>query len=625
MQIAMKSHVERTARSAALSICAVALIGCDQISEIGRSPEDRINAAVALSPDLVKARDSVLSKSPDSPERARLLDELKARLQVRAVSCSKGFRPGWLDSGKSIADRLNDRECFAAADAEIARWLNVSRLRHAIEQPPLRPIPKQAPKYIVHSDRITSAAFASDAGVAILHGEQSISIVELENSTVLFKEARNQNSSPIYSLSPNGRVLATVLPNRLELRLAETGELLFSVEGNRVFRWLANHLALLTPISGEAPRVLDLRNGQQVDIPGVRDYIHLAVRSDSSGDEFLLLGSRATYRIAVTGDSRSTSARLIDDSPASGINGAAHAGDLDPAEGVYVEGVNKLRVASIKTGRTVEVSLTPLHFTAALPTGRPGQYLVKLLNPFDPKAPTTKHYVYSLGAETLTPVDTARLGSEKFNFVAPLRMVGLIRDSRISLLQDLVEGEPVLAKDLVSAAQEEANKRKLADFERGIRPADAVPFARSAGLRVYPGPVAEAAKYSRVEAIGVYESEFSSGGPGRPRVEGVVEVRIKRSDVPLVLVLSSYEPVRWMLVSETGARLAAVLVGGNHPSTVVGAGSARVFQIGQSYAYRRGGREYDALQADVFQWTGKPIEVFQGTYRGRTFVVGGAG
>jgi hypothetical protein len=99
---------------------------------------------------------------------------------------------------------------------------------------------------------------------------------------------------------------------------------------------------------------------------------------------------------------------------------------------------------------------------------------------------------------------------------------------------------------------------------------------------------------------------------------------VRRSVQPIALVLSSYEPVRWMIITESGAKLSAVLLSGYHDSTVVGAGAARVYRIGQGYAYGQPSSGCSELQRTVVQWAGKPIAVLQGRYEGSNFSVGGA-
>ncbi len=98
---------------------------------------------------------------------------------------------------------------------------------------------------------------------------------------------------------------------------------------------------------------------------------------------------------------------------------------------------------------------------------------------------------------------------------------------------------------------------------------------------------------------------------------------MRRGPKPIVLVLSSYEPVHWKVVPENGARIAAVLVSGYYTSSVAGAGAARVVQIGQDYAYSREGDGFARLQRAVAKWVGRPIGMFQARYEGASFSVGG--
>ena len=112
-------------------------------------------------------------------------------------------------------------------------------------------------------------------------------------------------------------------------------------------------------------------------------------------------------------------------------------------------------------------------------------------------------------------------------------------------------------------------------------------------------------------------------GAFRDKTPRHVEVRVRRSAQPIVLVLSSYDPVRWMIISEQGARLAAVLVSGYHQSQVVGAGSARIINIGSAHAYKQESSQYHTLDSQVYRYTGKRINLFQGRYAGKEFTVGG--
>lgn len=139
----------------------------------------------------------------------------------------------------------------------------------------------------------------------------------------------------------------------------------------------------------------------------------------------------------------------------------------------------------------------------------------------------------------------------------------------------------------------------------------------------------------RVEAIGVYEGTRPPG-PAAGRDVGhtarPVEVSVGLTDRPVVLVLSSYEPVIWTIKADAGARIRHILLSGYADSTVVGVPNIEMTRIGQAYAYqppqstftrgRSGSGGYPHLDSLVLQYVGRSIERFQGRYTGERFSVG---
>jgi hypothetical protein len=119
---------------------------------------------------------------------------------------------------------------------------------------------------------------------------------------------------------------------------------------------------------------------------------------------------------------------------------------------------------------------------------------------------------------------------------------------------------------------------------------------------------------ARVEGVGVYEA--------KDRISSGVNVIIKKSEQPIVLMLSAYEPVRWNLIKEPGANLAAVISTGYNLSQVQGAGSIKTVIKRGSYSYKQNGEGYHALNNEAILWAGKPFSKFQGDYWGTVFTVG---
>lgn len=118
----------------------------------------------------------------------------------------------------------------------------------------------------------------------------------------------------------------------------------------------------------------------------------------------------------------------------------------------------------------------------------------------------------------------------------------------------------------------------------------------------------------KVEAIGVYET--------KNRSPAGINVIIKKSEKPLVLMLSGYEPVRWNLIRDPGANLVAVIATGYNLPEVTGAVGVNTIIKRGNYAYEQNSPGYTTLNNDAIMWTGKSISKFQGTYGGSAFVVG---
>ena len=124
---------------------------------------------------------------------------------------------------------------------------------------------------------------------------------------------------------------------------------------------------------------------------------------------------------------------------------------------------------------------------------------------------------------------------------------------------------------------------------------------------------------AKVLAVGIYEAADGVHSFRGPRKAGTVQVFVMKSAHPIVLVLSSYEPVTWSLQLQNGAKVSHVLLSGYHASQVYGAPDAHIESIGTQHAYRRGSPEFETLDGLVRQFTGKRIGSFQGAYSGTSF------
>jgi hypothetical protein len=137
------------------------------------------------------------------------------------------------------------------------------------------------------------------------------------------------------------------------------------------------------------------------------------------------------------------------------------------------------------------------------------------------------------------------------------------------------------------------------------------------------GPLRPRASHAaQVEAVCVYEA-VAVRAPAMPESAEPVNVVVRKTPRPVVLVLSSHQTVRWEITLAPGAALKAVLLSGYGESTVAGAGSAPVSSIGGFYAFKRGSAEFKHLEKEVRRCTGRNIEGFQSEYACRRFEIGG--
>ena len=140
-----------------------------------------------------------------------------------------------------------------------------------------------------------------------------------------------------------------------------------------------------------------------------------------------------------------------------------------------------------------------------------------------------------------------------------------------------------------------------------------------------PPMLAEVPANAEVAAIGVYQAQQASRGAGpQPRSMGTIRVTLGSGSTPLVLVLTSYEPVRWEISNRGGRKVAAVLLSSYHASEVTGLSGVQVLRMGQQYAYKVDSNEYQQLRQTVARYVGPQIRTFQGGYEGREFLVGGS-
>lgn len=124
-----------------------------------------------------------------------------------------------------------------------------------------------------------------------------------------------------------------------------------------------------------------------------------------------------------------------------------------------------------------------------------------------------------------------------------------------------------------------------------------------------------------MHVIGVYEG-----------LQGKVEVVVKPTPKPVILVLSSYESVSWQITLSAGAALDSVVLQGYDPQSVLGVPAnvpvtSRSFNEACAYAYgwepsnNQGGGDYKMMISSARAFIGMDERSFQGCYTGAKFEI----
>jgi len=144
----------------------------------------------------------------------------------------------------------------------------------------------------------------------------------------------------------------------------------------------------------------------------------------------------------------------------------------------------------------------------------------------------------------------------------------------------------------------------------------------------------DASAPEELHVISVYEGTQVAGGPRGfgEHPQGVIDVTIRPTPRPIALYLGSYEPERWRLQLEPGARISRILTFGYYeqvvegvptsvPVTALGYEQGLSCMYGWELAASEGGCPFIPTMQRVRELTGLVETTFQGCYSGDHFVV----
>lgn len=613
----------RFSRFCAVAIFAISLAACDS-----RMPEQRVNEAMPIAQAVQVASESLLKLAGEGGhDVAPLAAELETRKQLRVLECAPAYKPGLFDDRSNIAAALKDKAaCFRAQDDELLAWVMQRRVSVLLAAPPLSVKPAALPTIpvpVTPMDR----RFARNAGVLftrnLLSGEYAI--VQVATGQVL----ASGKARAAGSLSANGRLFVTSQQSGdqkwLEVRETATGNVLQTLPGAVWIEWIRDIGALITP--ARAPGSFDVTQltfrdvVTGLDTPLSVPSYHGLLPMPAGVDRLVLIHQGGLIALKVEKTAKGWTARLDPPYAATGYHIGFDAGvTADGKQYVIALGTN-LRILDFESGAMRTASTQPFVVLNLVPTNDPDRVL--LTGHYGPPATReSERLLYSLSRGTAAVVPIAE-NQEYIDWEPEYR--SLIRSANGTIFPVTVPaaGPEMDFASIVALRKPELEARALANAVSPTFDPRGTPVAatlrQDAGTQtVIAGPVAELAKKARVFAIGVYEGKRY---PGDAR-GGNVRVNVMRTKGPIILVLASYEGVRWVVTADPGAEVGAILVSGYTQAEVMGV-QAPVHHIGSNYSYGSdsGGGNRSGLDADVRHWTGKGIDRFQGKYTGDMFVI----
>lgn len=594
------------------------LAGCD-LRERFVNAEDRINAAVPMGIDVRQARERLADQLVTTGgDRAQLDNAWQGRLRARALSCSPDFTPTWRHSSDEVRAAVGNKACFAEFDRKLTRWIGAQRVRLLLSQAAL-PVGEVSPSLTL-SGQLAGAS--SQAPVGVVSSGDGFELVALDSGRSLFKE---RGSGGTLSLSPNGRLFVQTLSGGVSrIRAVEGGETLLELADARSVHWLASWFVGVRSASNKPSYLLSLNTAEEAPVVvnsfGSHGNDVLLPVPGNSG-RFNLLTFPGLYQLEGKEAAGKFSVTVVAEKPgvqsslmSIGIGAGRLSSDgrfwLLDRSGSFL----RLDLSSLEVQET---NFQPLHVDTAVPTSRPDQFVLELRAPMEAANPGAQtKYLYDTTAGTLARLEGAD-AQRPLTYLGGIGRLARVSSPTVWLLDKLETAAPQAVSDVINAQLEEVNQARLNKVQLEQQRVAASPALQQGS------PLLPYVRDAQVEGIGIYEPAERTAQPGQSRSAGRVTVTVRRSAQPLVLVLTSYEPVQWQLRLEPGARLGAVLVGGYYDSTVQGAGEARVLKIGSHYAYQQDSAGFAALQREVARWAGRPISLFQGNYRGSSFSVGG--
>lgn len=605
-----------------LALC-VGVTGCSRLQEAALPVPAKVNVAHPVAAEVKLARERLATLLAQD---TKALDEFTqltdAQMTLRALNCAKGVVIGRLDSVDDVRRLPLERRCFQEQDKELLELFGVRTVGVLMSQPALRPKQALGALALIPNGELANvnlAVVASEANVAVVVDSQQQAVaVELPSGKPLAEMPR---VGSLYdggvNLSPNGRVVALTPSGRAPVFVdVETGQQIWSMTGKpnqRMLAWMPDMVAwVMSDAEGEI-QLADGLKGLLLKHPQSIKHTNFALPLPGKSGQMLVGSSNDLVLISHTRQPDGIDAKVVKTYAIAARNGVARQGHvMKNGRLVVYPAYPDMGWLDLETGESDTWRIAPLFSPSTVKVDETHLLMDSIRSSDKPPGP----WLFDIERGTVTQAsDLQGRGG-----LAPIgARAGFMRRGGELWLGDVIElDEEASPRSLSDVVAEHDLQQQLARLEAATQAAEMAPQAFSAGAS--PAPLRAAAvpaldgvpADAEVHMVGVYEP---AGGRN-------IRVNVRHTNRPVVLVLSSYEPVTWLL-SGSISRVAAVLVSSYGASNVMGQGKAQVLRIGSGYAYAAGSAEYVRLRQSVMQYTGsRDIKSFQGSYKGTEFSIG---
>lgn len=586
-------------------------------------PSTEVKVALALIDAVIPAQDNSLKL---------FKNRYASKLEIKVFACAKFVSKEEIDPKKIEALTVQRNNCLKEQDEQLLQLIGMSLVSFRSMQPPLRPMVKLgSPSFIPNPEgvEVFTGIAASKSGVAVLRytrGEY-VSYEIPSGKQIAHLPVMPNASDHTAVLSPNGRMIV-IRNGGLSFIDNETGKELWRAKGfSDFYTWLPEVQAAL--VSGRIKDdskflLLDFKTGEIVpyNIPYKNQSWALPTSEfpsrfliGSYGDFSLVQNIRTPTGIVskVIKDYKLAKSSVNSEGPILMQNGKSiffrsHLGrDNDyftlfnfksGGERLFDTGefLNKNNYAKLSENDILVVSYDRIRESTDIP----------------------KPWAFNINSLTLSPIEA----DEFWGIVSPLdgRSGFMRRDKGMWFGDKVTIGKPVSLASLITARRLENEltvlEKEAHFYENGV----------TSILKAFEPQIAEKReqlignipKNAKVETISIYQGE--NNGKNYP----TVNVAIKKTDKPIVLMLNSYSYVHWNLIKELGANLVAVIANSYEGSKVIGAGNTKVYVRNNylNYVSKQDSPEFTVQNNDAFLWTGKPISKLQNAYTGSSFTIG---